>query len=216
MEPGPGSENRGPAGAAGTKCSGSSAGEADAGTVLIEESAATLTQFLLARLVLQSGKEAKGPLVSQEVQEAHKFAVKAAGCRHNQGEKGLVVMTEVIRAIPVALRLRHGRVDKHLVRVRVARLTVPVGVRDTAVKVVDDGDVDDEIRRPGRVQALNLQVPASLAAAVRDATATVGAKACIVRNGIDFREEKLMTCQPMTCVVCACVEVVCIEALPKA
>ena len=71
------------------------------------------------------------------------------------------------------------------------------GVRDTAVKVVDDGDVDDEIRRPGHVQALNLQVPASLAAAVRDATATVGAKACVVRNGIDFREEKLMTCQPM-------------------
>ena len=64
-----------------------------------------------ARTVLQSGKEAKGPLVSQEVQEAHKFAVKAAGCRHNQGEKGLVVMTEVIRAIPVALRLRHGRVE---------------------------------------------------------------------------------------------------------
>ena len=216
MEPGPGSENRGPAGATRAKCGGSSAGEADAGTVLIEESAATLTQFLLGRLVLQSGKEAKGPLVSQEVQEAHKFAVKAAGCRHNQGEKGLVVMTEVIRAIPVALRLRHGRVDKHLVRVRVARLTVTVGVRDTAVKVVDDGDVDDEIRRPGHVQALNLQVPASLAAAVRDATATVGAKACIVRNGIDFREEKLMTCQPMTCVVCACVEVVCIEALPKA
>ena len=216
MKPGPGSENRGPAGAAGAKCCGSSAGEANAGTVLIEESATTLTQFLFARLVVQIGKEAKSPLVSQEVQEAHKFTVKAAGCRHNQGEKGLVVMTEVIRAVPVALRLRHGRVDEHLVRVRVSRLTVTGKVRDTAVKVVDDGDVDDEIRRPGHVQALNLQVPASLAAAVRDATATVGAKACVVRNGIDFREEKLMTCQPMTCVVCACVEVVCIEALPKA
>ena len=145
MEPGPGSENRGPAGAAGTKSGGPSAGEADASTVLIEVSAATLTQFLLARFVLQSGKEAKGPLVSQEVQEAQKFAVKATGCRHNQGEKGLVVMTEVIRAIPVALRLRHSRVDKHLVRVRVTRLTVTGGVRDTAVKVVDDGDVDDEV-----------------------------------------------------------------------
>ena len=197
MKPGPGSENRGPAGAAGAKCCGSSAGEANAGTVLIEESAATLTQFLLARLVLQSGKEAKGPLVSQEVQEAHKFTVKAAGCRHNQGEKGLVMMTEVIRAIPVALRLRHGRVDKHLVRVRVARLTVPVGVRDTAVKVVVDGDIDDEIRRPGHVQALNLQVPASLAAAVRDATAAVGAKARVMRNVSDCREEKLVTCLPI-------------------
>ena len=50
LEPGPGSANRGPAGAAGTKCCGLSAGEANAGTVLIEESAATLTQFLLARL----------------------------------------------------------------------------------------------------------------------------------------------------------------------
>jgi hypothetical protein len=34
------------------------AGETNAGTVLIEESAATLTQFLLAGLVLQSGEEA--------------------------------------------------------------------------------------------------------------------------------------------------------------
>ena len=138
LEPGPGSANRGPAGAAGTKCCGSSAGEANAGTVLIEEGAATLTQFLLARLVLQSGKEAKGPLVSQEVQEAHKFAVEAAGCRHNQGEKGLVVITEVVRAICVAPRLRHGRVDEHLVRVGVARLTVTGGVHDTAVKVVNN------------------------------------------------------------------------------
>ena len=197
MKPGPGSENRGPAGATRAKCGGSSAGEADAGTVLIEESAAALTQFLLARLILQSGKEAKDPLVSQEVQEAHKFAVKAAGCRHNQGEKGLVVMTEVIRAIPVALRLRHGRVDEHLVGVGVARLTVAGGVGDTAVKVVDEGDVDDEIRRPGHVQTLNLQIPASLAAAERDAAATVGAKARVMRNGVDFREEKLVTCQPM-------------------
>ena len=78
-----------------------------------------------------------------------------------------------------------------------AKLTVTGGVRDTAVKVVNDGDVDDEIRRPGHVQALNLQIPASLAAAVRDATAAVGAKARVMRNGSDFREEKLVTCQPM-------------------
>ena len=63
--------------------------------MLIEVSAATLTQFLLSRLVLQSGEEAKGPLVSQEVQEAHKFTVEAAGCRHNQGEKGLYFATAV-------------------------------------------------------------------------------------------------------------------------
>ena len=199
LEPGPGSANAdgGPAGAAGTKCCGLSAGEANAGTVLIEESAATLTQFLLAGLVLQSGEEAKGPLVSQEVQEAHKFAVEAAGCRHNQGEKGLVVMTEVVRAICVALRLRHGRVDEHLVRVGVARLTVTGGVSDAAVKVVNKGDVDDEIRRPGHVQTLNLQIPASLAAAERDAAATVGAKARVMRNVSDCREEKLVTCLPI-------------------
>ena len=55
-----------------------------------------------------------------------------------------------------------------------------------------------------------------MTAAVRDATATVGAKACVVRNGLDFREEKLVTCQPMTCVVWASVEVVGIKILPKA
>ena len=199
LEPGPESAGAdgGPAGAASTKCCGLSAGEANAGTVLIEESAATLTQFLLAGLILQSGEEANGPLVSQEVQEAHKFTVKATGCRHNQGEKGLVVMTEVVRTICVALRLRHGRVDEHLVGVGVARLTVAGGVGDTAMKVVNEGDVYDEIRRPGHVQTLNLQIPASLAAAERDAAAAVGAKARVVRNGIDFREEKLVTCQPM-------------------
>ena len=126
LEPGPGSAGAdgGPAGAACTKCRGLSAGKANAGAVVIEERAATLTQFLLAGLVLQSGEEADGPLVSQEVQEAHKFAVKATGCRHNQGEKGLVVMTEVVRTICVALRLRHGRIDKHLVGVRVGEADI--------------------------------------------------------------------------------------------
>ena len=79
MEPGPESAGAdgGAAGAAGTKCCGLSASEANAGAVLIEESAATLTQFLLAGLVLQSGEEANGPLVSQEVQEAHKFTASS-------------------------------------------------------------------------------------------------------------------------------------------
>ena len=56
LEPGPESAGAdgGPAGAASTKCCGLSASEANAGTVLIEKSAATLTQFLLAGLVLQS------------------------------------------------------------------------------------------------------------------------------------------------------------------
>ena len=126
LEPGPGSAcaDGGPAGAASTKCRGLSASEANAGAVLIEKRAAALTHFLIPGLILQGGEVADGPLVSQEVQEAHKFAVKATGCRHNQGEKGLVVVTEVIRTVCVAMRLRHGRVDEHLVGVGVARLTV--------------------------------------------------------------------------------------------
>ena len=57
LEPGPESAGAdgGPAGAASAKCCGLSAGEANAGAVLIEKSAATLTQFLLAGLVSQSG-----------------------------------------------------------------------------------------------------------------------------------------------------------------
>ena len=85
------------------------ASEADAGAMLKEERAATLTQFLVTGLVLQGGEEADGPLVSQDVQETHKFAVEAVGCRHNQREKGLVVVTEVVRTVCVALRLRHSR-----------------------------------------------------------------------------------------------------------
>ena len=48
LEPVPGSADAdgGPAGAARTKCRGLSASEANAGAVLIEERAATLTQFL--------------------------------------------------------------------------------------------------------------------------------------------------------------------------
>ena len=70
-------------------------------------------------------------------------------------------------------------------------------VGDTALKVMNKGDVDDEIRHPGHVQTLNLQIPASLAAAERDAAAAVGAKARVMRNVSDCREEKLVTCQPI-------------------
>ena len=113
-----------PGGGARTKGRGLGASEADACAMLKEERAATLTQFLVTGLVLQGGEEADGPLVSQDVQETNKFAVEAVGCRHNQREKGLVVVTEVIRTVCVAMRLRHGRVNEHLVGVGVARLTV--------------------------------------------------------------------------------------------
>jgi hypothetical protein len=55
--------------------------------------------------------------VSQDVQETREFAVEAAGCRHNQREKGLVVVTEVIRTVCVAMHFRHSHVNEHL-RVR--------------------------------------------------------------------------------------------------
>ena len=101
-----------------------SASEANASAVLKEERAATLTQFLVARLIMQGGEEADGTLVSQDVKKTHEFAVEAARCRHNQREKGLVVVTEVIWTVFVALRFRHSRVNEHLVRIWVARLTV--------------------------------------------------------------------------------------------
>ena len=154
--------------------------------MLKEERAATSPQFLVTRLVVQGGEEADGPLVSQDVQETHKFAVEAAGCLHNQREKGLVVVTEVVRTVCVALRLRHSRVNEHLVGVGVARLTVAGRVGDIALKIMNKCDVDDEVRRPGHIQALNLQIPASLAAAGRNTAAAVGAKArgvCDVSDG---------------------------------
>ena len=72
-----------PGGAARTKGRGLGASETDACAMLKEERAATLTQFLVTRLVMQGGEEADGPLVSQDVQETRKFAVEAAGCRGN-------------------------------------------------------------------------------------------------------------------------------------
>ena len=63
--PGSARADGGPAGAARTKGRGLGASEADAGAMLIEERAATLTQFLVTGLGLQGGEEAEGPLVSE-------------------------------------------------------------------------------------------------------------------------------------------------------
>ena len=71
-----------PWGAARTKGRSLSASEANACAVLKEERAATLTQFLVARLIMQGGEEADGTLVSQDVKKTHEFAVEAARCRH--------------------------------------------------------------------------------------------------------------------------------------
>ena len=59
-------------------------------------------------------------------------------------------------------------------------------VYDVAMKIMNKCNVDDEVRRPSNIQALNLQIPASLAAAGRNAAAAVGTKArvvCDVSNG---------------------------------
>jgi hypothetical protein len=124
--------------------------------------------------------------VSQDVKKTHEFTVETARCRHNQREKGLVVVTEVIWTVFIALRFRYSRVNEHLVRIGVARLTVTHRVDDVAMKIMNECNVDDEVRRPGNVQALNLQVPASLATAGRNAAAAVGTKArdvCDVSDG---------------------------------
>ena len=63
-----------PGGAARTKGRGLGASEADACAMLKEERAATLTQFLVTRLVMQGGEEADGTLVSQDVQKTREFA----------------------------------------------------------------------------------------------------------------------------------------------
>ena len=143
-----------PGGAARTKGRGLGASEADACAMLKEERAATLTQFLVTRLVMQGGEEADGTLVSQDVQKTREFAVEAARCRHNQREKGLVVVTEVIWTVFIALRFRHSRVNEHLVKIGVAKLAVTRRVDDVAMKIMNDCNVDDEVRAPGNVQTL--------------------------------------------------------------
>ena len=47
--------------------------KADARTMLKEERTATLTQLLVAGLVIQGGKEADGAPVGQDVEETHEF-----------------------------------------------------------------------------------------------------------------------------------------------
>ena len=61
-----------------TKGSGLSTGKADARAMLKEKRATTLTQFLVARLIIKCGEEADGKPVSQDVKETHKFAVETA------------------------------------------------------------------------------------------------------------------------------------------
>ena len=82
------------------------------------------------------------------------------------------------------------------------------------MKIMNKCDVDDEVRRPGHIQAFNLQIPASLAAA--GGAAAVGAKARGVCDVSDGREEELVSTLPIARVLWASVEVVGVEALPKA
>ena len=60
-------------------------------------------------------------------------------------------------------------------------------VGDLAMKLMNDCNVDNEVRRPGNVQTLDLQVAASLAAAGWNAAATVGTIARVVCNVSDGR-----------------------------
>jgi hypothetical protein len=136
--------------------------------MLKEKCATTLTQFLVTRLVIQGGEEADGTLVSQDVKETHEFTMETARCRDNQREKGLDVVKELIWTIFIALRFRHSRINEHLVRIGVAKLTETHRVSDVAMKIMNDCNVEDEVRRPGNVQTLDLQVPAFLATVGRE------------------------------------------------
>ena len=68
----------------------------------------------------------------------------------------------------------------------------------------------------GEKLKLALQVPTSLAAAGRNTTAAVGAKARGVCDVSDGREEELVSALPIAGVLWASVEVVGVEVLPKA
>jgi hypothetical protein len=65
----------------------------------------------------------------------------------------------------------------------VAKLTVMRRVDDVCdMKIMNDCNVDDEVRGPGNVKTFDLQVPASLATAGRNAAAAVGTIARVVCN----------------------------------
>ena len=74
----------------------------------------------------------------------------------------------------VALRLRHRLVDEHLIWIGVAKLTMAIRLSNTAMKLVNHSNIDDDVRRPGNVQTLYLQVSAFLSAAIRNTLAAVG------------------------------------------
>ena len=63
--------------------------------------------------------------------------METARCRHDQREKGLVVVTKVIWTVFIALRFRHSRVNEHLVRIGMTRLTVTRRVDDVAMKIMN-------------------------------------------------------------------------------
>ena len=63
-----------------------------------------------------------------------------------------------------------------------AKLTVTRRVGNLAMKVINDCNVNDEVRRPGNVQTLDLQVPASLATTGWNVAAAVGTIARVVCN----------------------------------
>ena len=77
-------------------------------------------------------------------------------------------------AICVALHLRHRLVNKHLIWIGVAKLTMSLILSDTAMKLVNHSDINDDVRRPGNVQTLYLQVSVFVSAASRNKLAAVG------------------------------------------
>ena len=126
-----------------TKSSGLSTSKANARAMLKEKRATTLTQFLVTRFIIQCAKETKSTLVSQDVKETHKFTVKTARSRHNQREKSLIVVAEVVRTIFIALCFRHGHINEDFVRIVVAELTMTRRVSNLAMKIMNDGNINN-------------------------------------------------------------------------
>jgi hypothetical protein len=61
--------------------------------------------------------------------------------------------------IVIALHFRLGLIDEHFFWIGVARLSMTGRLSTTAMKFVNHGNINDEVRRPSNLQPIDLQVP---------------------------------------------------------
>ena len=72
------------------------------------------------------------------------------------------------------MHFRRGLIDEHFIWIGMARLTITIRLSNTAMKFVNHGNINDEVRYPSNLQPLDLQVPTFLAAASWNTLAAVG------------------------------------------